>query len=287
MTQIAWSKWDYLLRSSEALEMSMRRVQRLTCMEQAFFLGYQVALARCFADRVRNEVSALCVSEAGAAGDKKGSREFSCNARNTGTNWVVNGRKSFVTAPSLLDTLLVLVADADNPDTLYLATMAPVADGTTLTVKKDVKVFANLEQGEARFEDVAVADRNMAALDFSRIADFGVAESISCTMCMLGYLALHPMLSSKDQHAAANWAQKLSELLQLQSSEAVLAVAEIAGELAEFLASVARAQKQGEQSQDQDTAFHAANIRQGMRMFGFTSPLWDKRIEKARKIVSL
>ena len=281
---VQWNKWDYLLRNNDALDLAKQRVGRLRCVEQAFFLGYQVALARCFSHIVRDEVTALCVSERGSK-PKEVQTRF--RAREDG-QWELSGHKSFVTAPTMLDSLLISARFDDQPGDaahgrLSLAVVSPTADGVEMTTKENVRIFPELEQGDVLLTEAVIPNSNIVDVDFADVAAFGVMESLTCTLCALSYFAAHPLLEPEHREGAQQQAVSIESLLGLHGPTQVLRVADMAEDLSAFLGAVARGLKPLEGSEDPEISFHARNIRAGMPMFGFRSPLWEARIAKAKR----
>lgn len=160
------------------------------CPAYAFAAGYWAALYRLIPDLPKTPVPALCISEKGGAHPSK----IKCRLEKTGTGWLLNGKKHFVTCGREADLLLVAVSTGTDPDGKNQLRMVQVnRDQSGITVKPletPLSILPEISHGIVAFADVAVSDAGILPGDGYRdyIKPFRTIEDLHVMAAIIGYL---------------------------------------------------------------------------------------------------
>jgi len=158
----------------------------------AFWLGYQLAIQYLFGDQLSGDIAAFVINESRSS---KPSNWCTSLIKDQG-DYLVSGKKDFVTARDQIDCLLVggVIKDSasDNEIKGFTRIFKVAASDTGLNFEpfKGLPVFKELEKSRLIIEEVSVAEDSVfngdGYTDF--IKPFRLIEDFFVSVSLLGYL---------------------------------------------------------------------------------------------------
>jgi hypothetical protein len=175
---------------SEPVDMAVAGGFLADCPAYAFAAGYWAALQRLLPDLPKDPVPALCISE------KHGPHpaHIKCRLEKSGDQWLLNGKKHFITCGREAGLLLVAASTGTDPDgknQLRLVRANRQQTGIAVKpLKKPLAILPEISHGMVEFSDVSVSPDDILPGDGYRsyIKPFRTIEDLHVTAALLGYL---------------------------------------------------------------------------------------------------
>jgi acyl-CoA dehydrogenase len=179
-----------LLSWSEPVDMAIAGGFLAPYPAYAFAVGYWAALYRLLPDLPKAPVPALCISEKHGPHPAK----IKCRLEKTTDQWLLNGKKHFVTCGHEADLLIVAASTGTLPDGKNRLRMVRVDKGQNgLTVEpldKPITILPEISHGVVVFSDVVISPTNVLPGDGYQtcIKPFRTIEDLHVIAAILGYL---------------------------------------------------------------------------------------------------
>ena len=158
----------------------------------AFLSGFFAALQRLLPDLPGNKITAFCISEEGGAHP----RAIKTHLKKTNSgdgNWLLNGRKQFITCATEAESILVAASvgkSDDGRNRIQITHIDRSASGVRVEPMPDLPFIPEIRHGVVFLEDVVVADNQILPGDAYNqyIKPFRTIEDIHVSAGILGFL---------------------------------------------------------------------------------------------------
>jgi alkylation response protein AidB-like acyl-CoA dehydrogenase len=199
-------------------------------------------------------LATVAVTESTGGSDPKGSRS---TYRRDGDDYVLNGRKCFITNSHIADVLVALARDEDNPDAFSAFIVERGMEGFKATHVEHKVGMRGCNTGELAFENCRVPAENLLGIEgkgmrvaMAAIGDVGRGGMVGCS---LGLQAACLEEAVKFSNERVLYGKPISRLQTIQNKLAIIKLDLEAGRLLGYRA--AAMQDQGLRC---DTEFAAA-----------------------------
>lgn len=134
-------------------------------------------------------LATVAVTESTGGSDPKGSRS---TYRRDGDDYVINGRKCFITNSHVADVQMVLAKDEDNPDAFSAFIVESSMEGFKATHEEHKVGMRGCNTGELAFENCRVPAANLLGVEgkglrvaMAAIGDVGRGGMVGCSLGLL------------------------------------------------------------------------------------------------------
>jgi alkylation response protein AidB-like acyl-CoA dehydrogenase len=177
-------------------------------------------------------LATVAVTEPTGGSDPKGGRT---SYKKDGDDYIINGRKCFITNSHIADTITILAKDEENPDAFSAFIIEKAMEGFRPTHEEHKVGMRGCNTGELAFDDCRVPGENLLGVEGKgmRVAMVAISEVGRCGMvgCALGLQAACLEASVKFANERILYGKPISRLQTIQNKLADMKIDLEAGRL--------------------------------------------------------